>query len=122
MRKRHKKYQPVLFAFCFFCLINLTRQSVEKNKGKIEKDEIRFSNGKFLSVRHAKKNFQSDDYEVSEKNNKTHFEVTISNNKNDTIHWRGTIQENIIEADYRWIKKGWLSNTVTDYSFEGKLK
>jgi hypothetical protein len=42
--------------------------------------------------------------------------------KRGKIEWRGIVDGDSIEVKYRWSKKGWLSDTVKDFSFNGTLK
>jgi hypothetical protein len=42
--------------------------------------------------------------------------------KQGKIIWRGIVNEDAIEVNFHWRKKGWLSDTEKDYSFNGKLK
>ena len=38
------------------------------------------------------------------------------------IIWHGIVHGDSIDVNYRWSKKGWLSDTVKDFSFNGTLK
>ena len=53
---------------------------------------------------------------------KIYFEAETINPKQGRIKWRGIVHGDSIEVNYRWSKKGWLSDTVKDYSFNGRLK
>ena len=53
---------------------------------------------------------------------KIYFEAETMSQKQGKIKWRGIVHGDSIEVNYRWSKKGWLSDTKKDYSFNGKLK
>ena len=96
--------------------------SQEKHIRAVKEDELRFMNGKFHSIVYAKRGFNEGVYTARAEEDKIYFEATIVNPKQDKIKWRGIVHGDSIEVNYRWSKKGWLSSTEKDYSFNGTLK
>jgi hypothetical protein len=97
-------------------------QSVEKHRRDIKEDELRFMNGKFHSIVYGQKGFSEGVYTARAEEDKIYFEAENVNPKQGKIKWRGIVHGDSIEVNYRWSKKGWLSDTEKDYSFNGTLK
>lgn len=97
-------------------------QSREKHKSSLNEDELRFANGNFYSITYSDKGFEQGVYIVKAVEKKIYFEAETVNPKKGKITWRGIIQGDSITVNYRWRKKGWLSDTVKDYTFDGTLK
>jgi len=97
-------------------------QSREKNIRSVEEDELRFIDGKFHSSSYGLKGFNEGVYTARAEGDKIYFEAETVNPKQGKIEWRGIVHGDSIEVNYRWSKKGWLSNTEIDYSFNGTLK
>jgi len=97
-------------------------QSIEKYKRAVSEDELRFMNGEFHSIFYAKRGFNKGVYISRKEKDKIYFEAENVNPKQGKIKWRGIVQGDSIEVNYRWSKKGWLSDTEKDYSFNGTLK
>ena len=97
-------------------------QSREKNIRAVEEDELRFIDGRFHSITYRQKGFNEGVYTARAEGDKIYFEAETVNPKQGKIKWRGIVRGDSIEVNYRWSKKGWLSNTEIDYSFEGTLK
>ena len=99
-----------------------TGQYREKHKRTVKEDELQFKNGEFHSVRYNKKGFSNGVYTARADANKIYFEAETVHPKKGRIKWSGVIDGDSIEVDYHWSKKGWLSDTEKDYSFNGTLK
>lgn len=97
-------------------------QSIEKHKSAVEKEELSFLNGKFHSLVYDQRGFHKGVYTARSEGEKIYFEAEIVNQKQGKIKWRGTVHGDSIEVNYRWSKKGWLSDTEKNYSFKGTLK
>jgi hypothetical protein len=97
-------------------------QSIEKHKRAVNEDELRFMNGEFHSVGYGKRGFNEGVYTARAEEDKIYFEAATMNPKQGKIKWRGIVHGDSIEVNYRWNKKGWLSDTEKDYSFNGTLK
>ena len=97
-------------------------QSKEKHKRGVEEDELRFMNGEFQSIGYGQKGFNEGVYTAKAEADKIYFEAEPVSSKQGKIKWRGIVHKNSIEVNYRWSKKGWLSDTQKDYLFKGKLK
>lgn len=97
-------------------------QSREKHIRTVKEDELRFNNGEFHSIRYGKKGYSSGVYTAKVEAGNIYFEAEIVNSKNGKIQWRGIVNGDSISVEYHWSKKGWLSDTEKDYSFNGTLK
>ena len=97
-------------------------QSREKNIRAVKEDELRFVDGQFHSASYAQKGFNNGMYTSRAEGDTIYFEAETVNPKQGKIKWRGIVHGDAIEVSYRWSKKGWLSNTEIDYSFDGTLK
>ena len=97
-------------------------QSREKHKSALNEDELRFANGNFYSATFGGKGFKKGVYVARTVDKKIYFEAETVNPKQGKITWRGIIQGDSIVVNYQWRKKGWLSDTVKDFTFDGTLK
>jgi hypothetical protein len=97
-------------------------QSRQKNIRAVKEDEIRFMDGKFYSISYGLKGFNEGVYTARAEEDKIYFEAETVHPKRGKIKWRGIVHGDSIEVNYHWSKKGWLSNTEIDYSFNGTLK
>lgn len=99
-----------------------TGQFREKHIRAVEEDELRFIEGEFHSKVHGQKGFNGGVYTVRAAEGRIHFEAETVSPKQGKIRWRGIIHGDSIEVDFRWIRKGWFSDTVKDYLFNGTLQ
>ena len=97
-------------------------QSKEKHKRAVKEDELRFMNGEFQSIGYGQRGFNEGVYAARAEEDKIYFEAETVNPKQGKIKWSGIVHGDSIEVNYRWSKKGWLSDTEKDYSFNGTLK
>jgi hypothetical protein len=97
-------------------------QSIEKHIRAVTEDELRFMNGQFYSTVYNQRGFNEGVYIARAEEDKIYFEAETVNPKQGKIKWRGIVHGDSIEVNYRWSKKGWLSDTEKDYSFNGTLK
>jgi hypothetical protein len=137
MGKIWELFQLLAFTFIFLFLTNIAAvsaqegllddkvfvgQSKEKHIRAIEKDELRFVKGKFFSKVYSKKGFNKGMYTATTQEDKIYFEAENLHPKQGKIKWRGIVQGNSIDVNYQWIKRGWLSDTIKDFSFNGVIK
>lgn len=94
----------------------------EKHKSAVKEDELRFLDGEFHSIGYGQKGFNKGVYNARTEEDKIYFDAETVSPKQGKINWSGIVHGDSIEVNYRWIKKGWLSNTEKDYSFSGTLK
>jgi hypothetical protein len=94
----------------------------EKHKRAVKEDELRFLNGEFHSFGYGQRGFNEAVYTARAEEDKIYFEAETMNPKQGKIKWRGIVHGDSIKVNYRWSKKGWLSDTEKDYSFNGTLK
>ena len=97
-------------------------QSREKHKSAVKEDELRFMNGEFHSSGYGQKGFNEAVYTARAEEDKIYFEAETVSPKQGKIIWRGIVYGDSIEVNYHWSKRGWLSDTEKDYSFNGTLK
>ena len=97
-------------------------QYSEKHKRAIKADELSFMNGQFHSIAYGQKGFNKGVYRARAEKDKIYFDVETVSPKQGEINWSGFVHGDSIEVNYHWSKKGWLSNTEKDYSFNGTLK
>jgi hypothetical protein len=94
----------------------------EKHIRAVKEDELRFMNGEFQSIGYGQKGFNEGEYTARAEEDKIYFEAETVNQKKGRIKWRGIVHGDSIEVNYHLSKKGWLSDTEKDYSFNGVLK
>jgi hypothetical protein len=97
-------------------------QSREKHKRTVNEDEIRFLNGTFHSISYGQKGFNVGVYTARAEEDKIYFEADTVSQKNGKIQWDGIVNGDSIKMNFRWRKKGWLSDTERHYTFIGTLK
>jgi len=97
-------------------------QSREKHKRAVKEDELRFLDGKFHSAVYAQRGFNEGLYTAKAGVDEIYFDAETFNSKKGNIKWRGIVRGDFIEVNYRWSKKGWLSDSEKNYSFSGTLK
>jgi hypothetical protein len=97
-------------------------QYLENHKKAVKEDKISFINGEFYSVAYGQRGFEKGMYVTRVEEDKIYFEAETVSPKRGKIEWRGFVHGDSIEVKYRWSKKGWLSDTVKDFSFNGILK
>jgi hypothetical protein len=97
-------------------------QSEEKHKNKVTEDELSFMNGKFRSSGFDQRGFAEGDYTAIAIDEEIFFEAKTMSPKHGDIEWSGVVIGDTIQVDYRWLKRGWLTDTEKVYSFKGTLK
>jgi hypothetical protein len=97
-------------------------QYTENHINDVKEDELSFENSEFHSIAYARRGFTGGPYRSVAKQDKIYFEVETVSPKQGTIKWQGVVQGDAIKVNYIWRKKGWLADSVRDYSFEGSLK
>ncbi|MEJ2640896.1 MAG: hypothetical protein P8010_15095 [Desulfosarcinaceae bacterium] len=97
-------------------------QSEEKHKNKITEEELSFMNGKFHSTGFEQKGFMEGDYTAIAVEDEIFFKAKTMSPKHGDISWSGVVIGNTIKVDYRWLKRGWFTDTVKVFSFKGILK
>jgi hypothetical protein len=97
-------------------------QSRENHKSAFKEDELKFLDGKFHSVVYGQKGFDEGLYTAKAEEDEISFNAETVNPKQGIIKWRGIVRGDSIEVNYRWSKKGWLSDSEKNYSFNGTLK
>ncbi len=96
--------------------------SREKHKNAVKEDELWFINGEFHSIGYGLRGFNEGVYTARAEEDKIYFEAETVNPKQGKIKWYGIVNEDTIEVNYQWIKKGWFSDSEKNYSFNGTLK
>ena len=71
---------------------------------------------------YGQRGFNEGVYTARADADRIYFEAETVNPKQGIIIWHGIVHGDSIEVNYRWSKKGWLSDTEKDYSFNGTLK
>ena len=93
----------------------------ENHISTVKEEKLTFRDGKLHSMAYADRGFAKGEYTAVAKQDGIHFEAVTVSPKQGTIDWRGIVSGDSIVVNYRWRKKGWLSDTVRDYSFVGTL-
>ena len=93
-----------------------------KHTRSAKEDELSFMNGEFNSVYYSQKGFRNAAYTATAEGGEIHFTTETESLKKGKIKWRGIVDGDSIEVNYHLSKMGWLSNTETDYLFQGTLK
>ena len=94
----------------------------EKHIRTVKEDELRFMSGEFHSIVYGQRGFNEGVYTARADADRIYFEAETIHPKQGKIIWRGIVHGDSIEVNYSWSKKGWLSDTIKDYSFNGRLK
>jgi len=97
-------------------------QSEENHKKGVTSDELSFVNGKFHSLGFDRKGFVEGGYTAIAVEGEIFFEAITMSPKQGNINWSGVVVGDTIRVDYRWLKRGWFSDTEKVYSFNGTLK
>ena len=97
-------------------------QFSENHIDGVKKDKLVFMGGRFQSNHYAKKGFGDGAYTARIEMDKIYFKAETDNSKNGRILWQGFARGDNIVVTFRSHKKGWLSDTVKNYSFHGKLE
>ena len=138
MRNRIKKGQLFFFTLSLVIMFGITivvaqeglldgkvfvgQYSENHKRGAVKEDELRFMNREFQSIVYGQRGFNEGVYTDRAEEDKIYFEAKTVSPKRGKIKWRGIVHGESIEVNYRWSKKGWLSDTERDYSFNGTLK
>jgi len=93
----------------------------ENHISHVKEEEIKFIDGELHSMVYARKGFTKGAYTAVVKQDGIHFEVFTVSPEQGTIDWRGIVSGGSIVVKYQWRKKGWLTDTVRDYSFIGTI-
>ena len=96
-------------------------QFKEKHIRGAENDRLVFDKGSFRSDAYARRGFVEGAYTADVEQDRIYFEAVTASPSDGTITWRGVVTGDTIEVDFSLRKKGWLSDTVKDYSFKGTL-
>lgn len=87
----------------------------------LKEEQLKFVDGELHSMAFAPMGFGKGVYTAVVKKDGIHFEaVTVSPNQG-TIDWRGIVNGDSITVNYKWRKKGWFTDTVRGYSFNGTI-
>ena len=93
----------------------------ENHKSTVKEEQLTFMNGELHSVAFARMGFTKGVYTAVVKRDGIHFEAVTMSPEQGTIDWRGIVSGNSIVVDFQWKKKGWLTDTIRDYSFTGTI-
>ena len=93
----------------------------ENHISTVKEEKLTFMDGELHSMAYAHKGFTKGVYTAVIKQDGIHFEAVTVSPKQGTIDWRGIVSGDSIVVKYQWRKKGWLSDTVRDYSFIGTI-
>ena len=93
----------------------------ENHISDVKEEEIKFIDGELHSMVYARKGFTKGVYTAVVKQDGIHFEVVTVSPEQGTIDWRGIVSGDSIVVKYQWRTKGWLTDTVRDYSFIGTI-
>lgn len=93
----------------------------ENHISNVKEEEIKFIDGELHSMVYARKGFTKGVYTAVVKQDGIHFEVFTVSPEQGTIDWRGIVSGDSLVMTYQWRKKGWLTDTVRDYSFNGTI-
>jgi hypothetical protein len=97
-------------------------QSEEKHKNKVTEDELSFMNGKFHSSDFDQRGFLEGRYTAILIEEEIFFEAKTMSPKHGDIDWSGVVIGDTIKVEYRWLKRGWFTDTEKVFSFKGTLK
>ena len=78
----------------------------EVGKSGSEDDEIKFENGKFMSVGCAKYGFGDAEYTTKAEGDRVFFTADIDSDKYGRITYSGTVTGNDLKATFLWFDKG----------------
>ena len=93
----------------------------ENHISTVKEEKLTFMDGELHSMVYARKGFTKGVYTAVVKQDGIHFEAVTMSPEQGTIDWRGIVSGNSIVVNYQWKKKGWLTDTIRDYSFTGTI-
>ena len=93
----------------------------ENHISTVNEEKLTFMDGELHSMVYARKGFAKGEYTAVVKQDGIHFEAVTMSPEEGTIDWRGIVSGNSIVVNYQWRKKGWLTDTIRDYSFTGTI-
>ena len=85
---------------------NFVGKNGQIGKSDSEDDEIKFENGKFMSVGCAKYGFGNAEYTAKADGNRVFFTADIYSDKYGRITYSGTVTGNDLKATFLWFDKG----------------
>jgi hypothetical protein len=85
---------------------NFVGKNGQIGKSDSEDDEIKFENGKFMSVGCAKYGFGDAEYTAKADGNRVFFTADIYSDKYGRITYSGTVTGNDLKATFLWFDKG----------------
>ena len=93
----------------------------ENHLSTVREEKLTFWGGELHSTVFAQRGFTRGVYTAVVKQDGIHFEAVTVSPEEGTIDWRGIVSGDAIAVKYQWRKKGWLTDTVRDYSFIGTI-
>lgn len=93
----------------------------ENHISTVQEDELKFIGGELHSMVYARRGFTKGVYTTVVKQDGIHFEAVTVSPEQGKIYWRGIVSGDSIVVNYQWKKKGWLTDTIRDYSFTGTI-
>ena len=98
-------------------------QYQEYHKNGMKDDEIKFQNGTIYSRAYDDEGFAGGAYTARREKKVIYFdaEMTHASGGNGRIKWSGVVRGESIDVDYRWIRKGWFTDTIKYFVFRGTL-
>ena len=99
-----------------------TGQNGEKGNKANRNDDLIFKNGKFVSTSCYDYDFKSGDYTTTVEGDAVHFEAVTISPKHGKLTWKGTMENNKMEATFVWTKERWYWDIRREYWFKGVLK
>lgn len=87
-----------------------------------EKEEIVFSNGRFVSTTCYKYNFSDVAYSAYEEGGSIHFKAVTTSPTHGKISWQGIVQGEQADVTFVWTKERWYWDIHREYWFKGTLK
>jgi hypothetical protein len=91
-------------------------------KSKSEDDEIKFENGKFLSIGCAKYGFGDAEYTTKVEGDRVFFTADIYSDKNGRITYSGMVKGNDLNATFIWFDKGKYGKPEQIKWWKGNIK
>ena len=97
-------------------------QTGEQGKGDHHLDTITFRNGEFRSLDCEEWGFGPAPYQFERAGDSLHFSATLPSPDRGTLEWKGTINGDIAEGNFRWQHKRWYGDIDRQYWFKGTRK
>ncbi len=95
----------------------------DKGKEASDKDEIRFTNGKFHSVGCDEWGFGDASYTAWTDGDLIRFSAVTVSPKHGKMAWDGTVKGDMLQATYLWTKERWYWKDAHEVMwFKGSLK